>query len=218
MHKLHDISAMKTDLIDELKHEIRCKGYSNMNTMEVGQVIDMIKDLASAEKNCMEKYYYENVIDAMHEHDYGDEFEVEAAGRMGYDNRRYSNGRYAPKGRGHYSPVHGYTPSGHVPVYMNDHMPYYTDDRMGYPHMTRSQSGTSHNTSYGYTPMDRYKEAKRGYEETHHPEHKDKMSHHAKEHLDETVESMREIWIDATPELKKDIKSGLSKLLAEMQI
>ena len=44
------------------------------------------------------------------------------------------------------------------------------------------------------------------------------MNHHAKEHLDDTVESMKEIWMDEKPELKKEIKGSLSKLLAEMQL
>lgn len=217
MHTLNDISCMKQDLIEGLRYEMRCKGYSNMNIDETGQVVDMIKDLASAEKDCMEKCYYESVVMAMDEHGFENEHEIEAEGRYGYDNRRYSSGRYAPKGHGHYSPVHGYTPS------------HTYHSRMGYP---TSQTGTTRRVtsgSMGYIPndmmdlgqeryIDEYRESKRHYTETKDPNEKMKMDHFAKSHADETIESIKEIWYDANPEMKKDLKSKFSKLLAEMQL
>lgn len=212
MHTLGDISEMKTNLVQSLNYEMCCEGTNHMDIYKTGQVVDMIKDLASAEKDCMEKCYYENVINAMHQHDFEDEFEVEAEGRMGYDNRRYANGQYAPKGHGHYSPVHGYTPN-----------------RMGYP---MSQTGTTKHTTMnrmGHYPSDPmldgvnshlndYRESKRHYTTTKDPNEKMKMDHFAKTYADETVESIKEIWHDADPEIKKELKGKLSKLLAEMQI
>lgn len=215
MHTLNDISCMKTNLVESLEYEMRCCGTDNMDICKTGQIVDMIKDLAKVEKDCMEKCYYEHVIHAMN--DFEGEIEIEAEGRMGYDTRRYSSGRYAPKGKGHYSPVYGYTPM---------HMGH--EDRMGYP---MSQTGPDKHMAMGRMgyipdymmdesrhPIDEYAMSKRHYTETKDPNEKMKMDHYAKAHADETVESFKEIWNDASPEAKKDIKGKLSKLVAEMQV
>lgn len=97
MEKLKDISEIKHDLIDAVKAEV-AKGMKEVDTEELGEVVDMIKDLAEAEKACMEACYYETVTEAM--------TEAEGGERMGYDRWRYASGRFAPKGRGTY----GYTP------------------------------------------------------------------------------------------------------------
>lgn len=209
MHTMGDISYIKTTLIDELAHDVRCKGLYSMDTCEAGQIIDMIKDLSQAEKDCMEKCYYESVVEAMDEYGFENETEIENTGRAGYDTRRYASGRYAPKGHGHYSPVHGYTP-------MNAHMP------MGYP---RSQSGSrmrmgypeGANSVYGkaYEEFDR---SRRYYHESKDSNDKMIMNHHAEEHMKEVGETVRDIWSEADPEQKKKIKSDMSKLLAEMAI
>lgn len=130
MDKLKDLNEMKHTLIEAAKAQL-AKGVENIDTEEMGEVVDMIKDLADAEKSCMEASYYENVTEAMDE--YSD-------GRMGYDRWRYSSGRFAPKGRGTRS---GYTPdmgqAWRMP--MNDgynrmgNTPYHNNDpygRMGY--------------------------------------------------------------------------------------
>lgn len=210
MHTMNDISCLKTDLIEELKHELRCKGFHGVETMEIGQIVDMIKDLAQTEKDCMKACYYGAMVNEM----YGEE----PNDRMGYDNWRYSSGRFAPTGRGHYA---GYTPRDGVPVYMND--------RMGYP---TSQTGTTKRANtdrMGYIPYDMmtgrhgqhyddYRESKRYYTETKDPHEKEKMDHHAKEHVEEAVDTFKEIWEDADPDLKRDMKGKLSKLLAGMQV
>lgn len=73
------------------------KGIENVDPVEMGQVTDMLKDLAEA-------MYYRTLTKAMDESEtdeimemfdrYGD------GGRRFYDNYRYANGRFAPKGRG----------------------------------------------------------------------------------------------------------------------
>lgn len=128
MEKLKDISEMKHTLIEAARTQL-AQGIESVDTEEMGQVIDMIKDLASAEKSCMEAAYYELVCEAMD----GGESE-----RMGYDRWRYSSGRFAPKGRGH---VSGYLPTGDDVL---DARP------MGYDRRTERRDGR-----YGYTP-DRY--------------------------------------------------------------
>lgn len=114
MEKLKELNELKHDLIEAAKAEM-AKGIENVPTEEMGEVVDMIKDLASAEKDCMEAAYYETVTDAMTD---GDE-------RMGYDRWRYASGRFAPKGRGTY---------GYMPPVMdgNEYPTEYPAPRMGY--------------------------------------------------------------------------------------
>lgn len=100
MDKLKDINEVKHALIDAVKMQVS-SGIDKVDAGELGEVIDMIKDLASAEKDCMEACYYEAVTEAMDE---------DGEGRMGYDRWRYASGRFAPKGRG--SRAYGYLPSG----------------------------------------------------------------------------------------------------------
>lgn len=115
MEKLKELNELKHDLIDAAKAEM-AKGIEQVNTEEMGEVVDMIKDLASAEKDCMEAAYYETVTEAMTD---GDE-------RMGYDRWRYASGRFAPKGRG--------TRSGYMPPVVdgNEYPAEYPMPRMGY--------------------------------------------------------------------------------------
>lgn len=210
MHTLNDISSMKDRLVKGLDYEMTCKGTNDVGVEYAGQIIDMIKDLAQAEKDCVKACYYKTVIGAMDEYGFENEEEIEDYGRMGYDTRRYSNGRYAPKGAGHYSPVHGYTPmhmNGHIPSQMmNNTAP--NEHRMGYP---------APRGAYGHS-MDNYKDAKRYYTETKDPHRKEEMNQHAMDHVNEAIFSFKEIWNDADTNLKRDIKDQLTRLVAEMQV
>ena len=73
------IFEIKAKLIDELESEMERMGsIRNMDTREMGQVVDMIKDLAEAEEKCWKACYYKSVVEAM---------ETTAGGnidRMGY--------------------------------------------------------------------------------------------------------------------------------------
>lgn len=68
------ICKMK-DKLCEYAHQQMQQGLDRVDTREMGAVIDMIKDLAEAEKSCMEADYYESVVEAMEE----------GGGRYGYD-------------------------------------------------------------------------------------------------------------------------------------
>lgn len=118
MEKMKDLNEIKHKLIDWVKTET-VKGFNSPEEVEIlGEVVDMIKDLASAEESCMEAAYYENVTEAMenYEQDGGE-------GRMGYDRWRYSSGRFAPKGRGR---------MGYEPMIMDDPEPYMNGKNMRY--------------------------------------------------------------------------------------
>lgn len=96
-------------------------GAGNVNLEDASKIVDMVKDLACAEKDALiakemrkeakedeaeEKYFlkmlkdeYKDEYKRMKE-EYGDD----EGERRFYDNYRYANGRFAPKGRGSYEP------------------------------------------------------------------------------------------------------------------
>ena len=188
----------------------------------------MIKDLAEAEKACMEACYYETIVKAME----GAGEEDEDNGRMGYNSRHYSNGKFAPKGRG---TKMGYIPDMMMPNqypyiygYLND--PDFDDHmqgRFGYQESgagNRSQSGSR----MGYDDWDpdddprqskeynEYKRAKRHYTETKSMTDKQQMDEHAMKHMNQAIDSFREMWKDADPAMRKRMKADLTALVGEM--
>lgn len=92
-----------------------CKSVEEIDTKELGEAVDMVKDLAEAE-------YYARIAKAMEESEKEDEEEAkrimkemkeeygdEEGERRFYDNYRYKRtGRFAPKGRGSYVGRRGY--------------------------------------------------------------------------------------------------------------
>lgn len=132
--KASKLEDAKDRLIDAFNGSIS-KGIENIDAEEAGEVTDMIKDLAEAEKECWEACYYKSIVEAMDE--------SKSNEKMGYDSWRYANGEFAPKGRG----TRGYTP-----VYMNgdnfyddlsDHMIGYTDGGSNGARSTKSRMGYS---------------------------------------------------------------------------
>lgn len=229
MMKMEEIRELKNTLLDTVKAEV-AKGVQCVDTKEAGEVIDMIKDLAEAEKCCMEACYYTKIVEAM------DETSEDV---YGYNNRRYSNGRYAPKGRGR---MMGYNPTMMQMPYMMDYLddPEDFEYRMGYSGQggnsgsrsgsmggrgNRSQSG-SRGGSYGYDggdgrygmPYRQYRDSRRYYTETHSPEAKQDMDAYASEHVGDTITSIREIWKDADPEMRRKLKNDFTKLVDEMKV
>lgn len=217
------IHAMKESLTEWAKSEIE-KGKECVDTEEMGSVIDMIKDLADAEKNCYEAKYYKAIHEAMEKEDKEHNipwylgFFGGMDARAGYDNWRYSSGRFAPKGHGHMERdgyTRPYTLEDHR-NYRDTHMgdsdwtnPWMENSRMGF----NDQNGMMNNTHY-----DRYKDARRHYTETHSMKDKSAMDTYAQAHVDGAIESFRDIWQDADPDMRRRMKSNLSTLINEMTI
>lgn len=221
-----ELCDLKKDLIKIFASELHTKGVDDLDTKDCAEVADMIKDLAEAEKACMEACYYETVIKAMEKADEEDERE----GRMGYNAYRYANGRYALKGRG---TRRGYTPAMSM---MNPYLydPDFEEEmekgRLGYQggnqgSGNRSQSGSRMGYDMDWDPDDdpkqsreynEYKRAKRHYSETKSPEDKRKMDEHAMKHVNQTMDSFREMWRDADPNMRKRMKADLTTLVGEM--
>lgn len=138
-------------------------GGGNVNLDDAGKIVDMVKDLACAEKDALiakemrkaheddeaeEKYIRkmlkeENKDEFKHYmEEYGDDGE-----RRFYDDWRYASGRFAPKGRGSYEPRRSGRRRGYVePLYYHV-MPEDYDEAERYRDMDRMDG------KMYYTPM-----------------------------------------------------------------
>lgn len=207
---LMDICNIEKDLISALKTVV-CHGVfsKDVDTKELGELVDMVKDMAETKRNCMEAHYYETVTKAMEEYDYDDE------DSMGYNRNRYANGRYAPSGTGNMSS--GYRP--HFRMMPNR----YDDYPMGYDRSNGNGNGGNYNNgngsnSYGYQygkAYDEYRDAKRHYTETKSYEDKSHMDEKALEHVNASVMTLRDIWKSADPSVKKDVRTSIKSLAEE---
>lgn len=77
----YDICEMRKKLIEWTK-EAMSGSPNSINTEELGEVIDMIKDIYQIEYYCAKKTYYESVTEAMDEHDDADHFKMGRSGMM----------------------------------------------------------------------------------------------------------------------------------------
>lgn len=133
------IHCMLEDMAEYGKEMISCAvGSGNVNLDDAGKIIDIVKDLACAEKDALiakemrkaheEEETEEKYMKIKMKEEHADEYKRymdkygEDGERRFYDNYRYkSSGRFAPKGSGSYMPRRGY-----------DEPPYYhmTSDMM----------------------------------------------------------------------------------------
>lgn len=198
------------------------KGKECFDVCAAGQVADMMKDLAEAMGERQKQKYYEKLT-CLAEKELK-MMESEDDGPYGYDNYRYaSSGRFAPKGKGSY---YGYTPD-HDGKMMDEKDIFGDFDGMrGYPHMRVGRPPRFHESRMGY-PMhdtmpsdhgrwyDDYKEAKKHYHETRDESHRKTMQEKIEEHVEDAVDTMKEMWADASPEVKKEMKMHITKLLED---
>lgn len=211
--KIEKLCKMKEILEDAMEAQL-LGGLDKINTMEAGQVIDMIKDLYEAEKNYYKALYYCTVVKQMHEGEEDGMTEMPdmpwywKAGKMGYDHWRYSSGRYAPKGRGHYS---ANIKSGYPMPEPYPYNPAWPDEVLGYP-MNPGEVRSEYGRAY-----DMFRDSKRHYTETHSEHDREEMKQHGKEHVMETVATIKEIWSEADPELRKQMKDSIVTLVNDMK-
>ena len=104
-------------IVECVKSKVEAVGIDNVScedVKELGEWIDIAKDLTEYDKNM-------RTIKAMDEAEKNDEAEMREMRemmRMGYNRKRYSNGRFASRGRGHRM--------GYMPPMMDK--PYWDDD------------------------------------------------------------------------------------------
>ena len=186
-------------------------GIESVDTAEMGQVTDMLKDLAEA-------MYYRTLTEAMDDSDPEEIMEMFErhgdGGRRYYDHYRYSDGRFAPKGRGTYR--RGYEgPYWRMTPEMYKDMQEYRDmdrntGRMYYtePSMTMSESN--------------YDRAKRNYTETkslhraNTPQDKEAKMRGLEDYFKEISSDITGLLSDMTPEERSMLKSKISALATKL--
>lgn len=199
--KVKTICEMKEKLMDAAKAKLDM-GIANVDCHEMGAAIDMIKDLAEAEKSCLEAHYYKTVVEAMEEG--GEE-------RLGYTRPREPWTK-------RFKPMVDQEP--YIDEYLDQHAGRY-DMRMGYedtpPRNDRGEFRRENDSRYGRAYRD-YQSARRHYTTTNSPMDKEAMTTHATEHVADTIATIREIWRTADTDLKKRMKTDFTNLLGEMTV
>lgn len=84
---------LKKDLIDLVIAQTS-EGFENVDVNELGEAIDMIKDISETEKNCAKARYYESVVEAMEE---GSDTETHVAGMIESVKSIWADADYAHK-------------------------------------------------------------------------------------------------------------------------
>lgn len=197
--KYNDICALKHNMLHYVMGETE-KGFEDdpAKVHVLKEYIGMVKDLAEAEKACQEACYYESVVEAM---DNADMFEDNP--RMGYNRNRNRLGQYSD-GRG----MDGDSGS-------NQRMGYIPDMNRPYKRMMDEIDWDEDEPTYGKS-FNRFRKAKRHYTKTHSEEDKQKMKDASNAHMMETMATLREIWDDADPDLRKRMKTDLTNLTASL--
>ena len=191
-------------------------GIESVDTAEMGRVTDMLKDLAEA-------MYYRTLTKAMDDSDpeeimemferYGD------GGRRYYDNYRYADGRFAPKGRGTYRRGYDEPPYYHMTPEMYRSMENYRDmdrrdGRMYY---------TEPSMNSGVHTESRYDMAKRNYTESKElhrgntPEDKEQKMKELEKYLREIGSDIAELISDASTEEKNLLKNRMQVIMQKIQ-
>lgn len=182
-------NPLAQNMISVIQNGDDAKGVDSADTEESGKVIDMIKDLAQAQKYCWEACYYKTLIKAMEDADYQ---------RMGYTQ--------TPKQQ------------AFMKDWLRDPEEFENrmrDKDHGEWPLSRRGEFRHEEGQYG-RPYGEYLEARKHYTESHSAMDKADMDKYAGEHLMSAMTAIRTIYGDADPELRKKIKADFSKLVADM--
>lgn len=209
---LEKICTLLDIMTDGLKSATN-QGLNNLDTHEAGQVADIIKDLSEAkknltdaEKNEWESCYYASIVKAMKDADErGDEED-----RYGYIPREAS--RMGKRGM----------QRDRIKRWVRDPDTFEDEmyDRAGYTpgrKMSRDDRSSDNSSDERYgKPYREYIDSRRHYSESKSQADKDMMEMYANEHLMDVMGSVREIYKTADPDMRKRMKSDLTKLVGEM--
>ena len=207
MHKM--IECLTEKALCELE-----KGTENVDTCEMGKVVDMIKDLNEAEYKAVivkamkkadeEKEEYDKMLLRELKEEYGED-----AGRRFYDHYRYSDGRFAPKGHGSYRRGYEEPPYYHMTPEMYRDMDRDTHSRMYYTETGMNESG--------------YDRAKRTYTETKEmhrgntPEDKKAKMQELERYAKSLTEDVVEMVSDMSDEEKNLLRTKMQILMQKIQ-
>lgn len=216
MHKM--IECLTEKALCELE-----KGTENVDTCEMGQVVDMIKDLNEAEYKAVivkamkkadeEKEEYDKMLLRELKEEYGED-----AGRRYYDHYRYADGRFAPKGHGTYRRGYEEMPYYHMTPDMYRDMDRDTMNRMYYTE-TGMNNGGMNNSRMNESNYDR---AKRNYSETKEmhnsntPQDKEAKMRELEKYMKELSTDITELMSGMSQEEMNMAKSKLTTLVSKM--
>ena len=209
---LEKICALLDIMTDSLKNAAN-HGLDSLDTHEAGEVADIIKDLSEAkknltdaEKNEWESCYYASIVKAMKDADErGDEED-----RYGYIPREAS--RMGKRGM----------QRDRIKRWVRDPDTFEDEmyERAGYTpgrKMSRDDRSSDNSSDERYgKPYREYIDSRRHYSESKSQADKDMMEMYANEHLMDVMGSVREIYKTADPDMRKRMKSDLTKLVGEM--
>lgn len=185
-----------TEKLEQFAMEEMSKDKSCINTKELGEVVDMVKDLLEAKKYKAEAKYYTSITEAMEDSEYGQDYDYR--GRLGYSGSRRMNMR-------------GYEEGNYRML------PDMQDDRYGYPQGrggsqsgsrsgNYSRGGQSSGSRYGYS-HDEYMMSKKTSND---PEKRKELLNTYMNDLQEMAKDMIE---DMTPDEKQMWKVKLNKIM-----
>lgn len=211
---IENLEIQKEKLLGWVGAEI-AQGMCEANLEALGKVTDMIKDLAEAVYYCAEaeekkikSCYYKAIIHAMKENEEDDE-EMDEVERYGYDNYRYaSTGQFAPKGKG---TRYGYSARGGRRV---------SGGNRGGSNV--SSGNRSSNMGYPMIPMQEYDEfgvptkPHAGGPWYYHEGEGGQMTE--KEQMHHAMDNMKEMWNNADPELKREMKNDMTNLVNDIPV
>ena len=239
--ELEPIKEMCKKLEEAVKHELS-KGIENVDAKELGEVVDMIKDLYEAKEKLVKACYYKQIMEAMEEHDFDDEEEIMDEGRKGYRGRsrdsmgRFTSRRGRGRGRRGYEEPMMYDEDWEDMEYMRDmdrpmgRMGYSgsgsSGGNMGGSRGGQSSSGMSGGSSMGGSrgnsdggrgQSSRSENARRGYEESKmmqdgSPESKKKAMESLESYLKELSEDMTDLVSKMDANEKSMVKNKLQVL------
>lgn len=189
------IACMKHELVELMNCKLK-GGAENVNTDEAGKVIDMIKDLAAAERYCAQACYYSSVVDAMEE-------SKRYMSRMGYDPNEYM-----PEDDDDWR-------DREMTDRKLDRMKRSWRDKMRYG--IRADGEEYIDPHYGKA-FNEYRIAKKYYTETHSADDKRRMDDEAEHHITESIDTLKEIWNSSDPDLKQRMKTELTQLVGSMTV
>lgn len=195
---LEDVSQSASTMLSSGKSSIK----------EMGEVTDMIKDLAEAEKNKWESCYYQSIVEAMEESEYGQDYDYR--GRMGYQ-----RGMRMPQSRRGYDDM---MPMRR-PYMMDERYEEYPMHKMGYSSRPGTTMGSNEGmqqsqrtgSRYGYS-HDKYMEERDKYSMSD-PKGKEQRMKLMNEYMDDLFDSAKEVVEDMTPEEKNAWKLKLNRII-----
>lgn len=214
MH-IKNIHCMIEKLTEVAKCELE-KGIENVDTKEMGEVIDIIKDLSEAE-------YYAKISKAMDESEYGKDYDEYGA----YDEPRYyrgqprdSRGRYMRRGYEMTPEMYHMYPAEHYRDMDKEHGRMYYTETGSNTSGGGSMGGTTSGSSRMYSEMGRDRRegrsgmSRRSYMESKET-HKDKgeKMKDLETYMKDLSEDVTEMIHDATPEEKAMLKNKMQVLM-----